>query len=248
MSYLLLVDTAIQGVAVGLTPLKGAAAGDVVWSQIVDAVNDSARLLPLAVDSGLKECGIQPGDVSGIVVTTGPGSFTGLRVGLAYAMGFAAGIEALRGLPTCWLGLSSLVEIAKDCAVHDPRETFLVALAATKTAGYACHLAANNEAQLVPIQVIDGFSHLNVTRLVIVGEWALLDEKWQALSSSHKNIKKISYVEASSLVLKRYAAIGFNSWPAGFAESMPSPNYLRKSTVEEKEKEKDREKNEYRKN
>lgn len=52
------------------------------------------KLLP-AVDSLLREAGLEIGDVERIVVTRGPGSFTGVRIGLATAqgLGFATGAE-----------------------------------------------------------------------------------------------------------------------------------------------------------
>lgn len=57
--------------------------------------------LPAAVDELLATAGLRIGDLKGIGVAIGPGSFTGLRVGLSYAKGLAraAGIP-LAGIPT----------------------------------------------------------------------------------------------------------------------------------------------------
>src|SRR5271167_499151 len=57
--------------------------------------------LPAAVDELIAAAGIRIGDLKGIGVALGPGSFTGLRVGLSYAKGLAgaAGIP-LAGIPT----------------------------------------------------------------------------------------------------------------------------------------------------
>ena len=53
----------------------------------------SQKLLPF-IDEVLKKKGKKPGDLTEIEVNTGPGSFTGLRVGVsvANAMGWALGI------------------------------------------------------------------------------------------------------------------------------------------------------------
>ncbi|MCH9032527.1 MAG: tRNA (adenosine(37)-N6)-threonylcarbamoyltransferase complex dimerization subunit type 1 TsaB [candidate division Zixibacteria bacterium] len=49
----------------------------------------AGRDLASVVSQGLKQCGLDFSILAGISVSTGPGSFTGLRVGLAYAKGLA---------------------------------------------------------------------------------------------------------------------------------------------------------------
>jgi tRNA threonylcarbamoyladenosine biosynthesis protein TsaB len=57
--------------------------------------------LPTAVDNLITEVGIRLAQLKGIGVAVGPGSFTGLRVGLSYAKGLArAGGIPLAGVPT----------------------------------------------------------------------------------------------------------------------------------------------------
>lgn len=57
-------------------------------------------LLP-ALDRTLRELGASPGEVTAVLVGTGPGSYTGLRVGIATALGIARGAGAvLRGVPS----------------------------------------------------------------------------------------------------------------------------------------------------
>ena len=48
----------------------------------------AAHLLP-AIDAALREVGMGPGDLDGLVVGEGPGSFTGIRVAAATAKGLA---------------------------------------------------------------------------------------------------------------------------------------------------------------
>lgn len=237
MSYLLLVDTAIQGVAVGLSPLSGDRAGELTWSEVIDAVGDSARLLPIAVDNGLLQCGIATTDIAGIVITTGPGSFTGLRVGLAYAMGFAAGVESISQTPMRWLGLSSLEVLANYHAKAMDDAAIFVTLAATKTNGYAAYARKNGESpELRTIQVSDDFASHCDDAVIGIGDWPLLEQSWP----KKDKIFKVSSGDACFLTLTCYAELGLSKWPTGFKSSMPAPNYLRKSTVEEKELESQR--------
>lgn len=60
-----------------------------------------------AVDFLLQSTGGGPSDIEGIIVSTGPGSFTGLRVGLAAAKGMA------QALGTPLVGVSSLAALAR---------------------------------------------------------------------------------------------------------------------------------------
>jgi tRNA threonylcarbamoyladenosine biosynthesis protein TsaB len=60
-----------------------------------------ARGLVAAIDRLLSDAGIAPRDLQGIGVTVGPGSFTGVRVGMATGKGIAYGLGiALRGFST----------------------------------------------------------------------------------------------------------------------------------------------------
>jgi len=54
------------------------------------ALGQCATTLLAAVETLLEELGIGLDDLQGLVVSTGPGSFTGIRVGLATAQGLAA--------------------------------------------------------------------------------------------------------------------------------------------------------------
>jgi tRNA threonylcarbamoyladenosine biosynthesis protein TsaB len=69
----------------------------------------SRRLLP-AVEFLLGSLGLRPAEVEGFAVTTGPGSFTGLRVGLSTVQGLALG----SGRPC--LGMSALDVLAARIA------------------------------------------------------------------------------------------------------------------------------------
>ena len=51
----------------------------------------SARLL-VEIDAALERIGRAPRDLTGLVVARGPGSYTGVRVGLSVALGIAAGL------------------------------------------------------------------------------------------------------------------------------------------------------------
>lgn len=70
----------------------------------------SQTLLPMAQEL-LKSCGYEPCQVEAVAVAAGPGSFTGIRIGVAAAKGFAWGKE----LP-CY-GVSTLEAMAQNLGV-----------------------------------------------------------------------------------------------------------------------------------
>ncbi|HLY13080.1 MAG TPA: tRNA (adenosine(37)-N6)-threonylcarbamoyltransferase complex dimerization subunit type 1 TsaB [Candidatus Limnocylindrales bacterium] len=85
-----------------------------------------------AIDGLLTAAGLRPADLGGIVVGTGPGAFTGLRVGLATAKGLAHALGVpIIGVPT---GLALMAGLSGGLAAGDralllpagPRDRVLV--------------------------------------------------------------------------------------------------------------------------
>ena len=72
----------------------------------------SQTLMVMAEDL-MKQCGKAPADVTHVAVAAGPGSFTGVRIGVAAAKGFAWGRE----LPLC--GVSTLQAMALTLGVWE---------------------------------------------------------------------------------------------------------------------------------
>ena len=84
---LLALDTGSPLVSVAL-----ARGGEVVASRSVEQERSSVRLLEM-VREVLEEAGIGVRDLAGIAVLRGPGSFTGLRIGLATTLGLHQALE-----------------------------------------------------------------------------------------------------------------------------------------------------------
>ena len=74
------LDTASDRLSVAVQ----AGVGPVAQRSIRGARRHAASLLPLATEA-LSEIGAHPGDITAVVLADGPGSFTGLRVGAAFA-------------------------------------------------------------------------------------------------------------------------------------------------------------------
>ncbi|MDF9815081.1 tRNA (adenosine(37)-N6)-threonylcarbamoyltransferase complex dimerization subunit type 1 TsaB [Streptomyces sp. SPB162] len=98
-------------------------------STVVDARRHGELLMP-AVDRVLAEAGAAIGDVTGIVVGTGPGPYTGLRVGLVTAAAFG---DAL-GVPVH--GICTLDGIAYAAGLAGVDGPFVVATDARRKEVY----------------------------------------------------------------------------------------------------------------
>lgn len=72
-------------------------------------VNHSVRVMP-AIEQLMKECGVVPADLTKIVVAKGPGSYTGVRIGVTIAKTLAWSLN----IPL--VGVSSLEIIAASTA------------------------------------------------------------------------------------------------------------------------------------
>lgn len=101
----------------------------------------TVELLPRLV-SALAQSGLGPEHLSGIAVTQGPGSFTGLRIGMAAAKGLALA----RGLPLIAIPTLDAVAVAQGrdrrplCAVLQAgRGRICVALYYWKEGGWQVH-------------------------------------------------------------------------------------------------------------
>lgn len=57
------------------------------------AVEKQSVALPVAAEEFLNECGAKWSDITAIGVVVGPGSFTGIRMGIAYAKGLSLGLN-----------------------------------------------------------------------------------------------------------------------------------------------------------
>ena len=82
------------------------------------------------IEATLARSGLSYADLDRIAVTTGPGSFTGVRVGIAAARALALALE----LPT--VGVGSLAAVAFDALQKHATGTAVAALDATRSEVY----------------------------------------------------------------------------------------------------------------
>ncbi|MDK9709287.1 MAG: tRNA (adenosine(37)-N6)-threonylcarbamoyltransferase complex dimerization subunit type 1 TsaB [Desulforhopalus sp.] len=86
--------------------------GEVVAALSITGTLTHSRRLLGAIDWIMTEAGINWQDITGIGVSLGPGSFTGLRIGMATAKGLAAAADKVL------LGVSTLDSLAAKCVTN----------------------------------------------------------------------------------------------------------------------------------
>ena len=105
---ILALETSARAVSVAITEN-----GKVLASAYQDTgLTHSRTLMPLA-ESLLRNVGLSARDMDAFAVAAGPGSFTGIRIGVAAAKGLAFGAER----PT--VGVSTLAAMARNVAFAD---------------------------------------------------------------------------------------------------------------------------------
>jgi tRNA threonylcarbamoyladenosine biosynthesis protein TsaB len=110
---LLAIDTALAACSAAVFDTASAAViGGVVASESVPMVRGHAEALIPLIAKVMEASGLRFRDLDRIVVTTGPGSFTGMRVGIAAARGFGVatkipviGVSTLSAYAAPYLGV-----------------------------------------------------------------------------------------------------------------------------------------------
>lgn len=87
--------------------------GDVAWAETKVIGRGHSEILPVMVAEGLATAGIAVRDLDRIGVVIGPGTFAGIRVGLAFARGLCLG-TGVRAV-----GVTSLKALAAGCEPHE---------------------------------------------------------------------------------------------------------------------------------
>lgn len=106
MALILSIETGTDVCSVAL-----ANDGELMALRESDEGRDHAKKVALFVDELLRETGVQPSDLDAIAVGKGPGSYTGLRIGVSFAKGMCYALN----IPLIAVGsLDALTEVARE--------------------------------------------------------------------------------------------------------------------------------------
>ncbi len=224
---ILALDTATKCSTVALTR------GDVKDGQVLACLSLSSnithsRRLISCVDLLFQETGLNWDDIGGVAIGLGPGSFTGLRIGMAMAKGFAAtaGCDLL--------GVCTLDGIAAGCITD---KQLCVAVDARKKQVYTARYKKTGDQVMERISNVRALSpedlvHELVEPTIIVGDGVEnYGEQWRQLAITEVGIapSHLHSPNASAIGL-----IGEEKRAAGQALEIAgaTPMYVRSSDAE----------------
>lgn len=106
MALILCIETGTDICSVGL-----ARDGEIVSLRESDEGRDHASKVGVFVDELFRQTGITPDEIDAVAVGKGPGSYTGLRIGVSFAKGLCYGLNK----PLIAVGsLDALMEVARE--------------------------------------------------------------------------------------------------------------------------------------
>ena len=216
------IDTATVRGSIAL-----ARAGRLLAEAALEERAPHARELLDRIERLLRDAGLAAADLAGIGVLTGPGSFTGVRIGMATGKGMAWGL----GIPV--LGLSSLLALALAAVARGGAAALCPVLQAGRGELYAA-LFAVEQGGLVrlwedrawrPAELVAGLDE----GTVLVGDGVAA-----ALEAAGAAGRRLGAVEpspslAGAIALRAAATLRPGS---GYAIGSLAPNYIRPTDAE----------------
>lgn len=222
---ILLLDTSIKG---PLLALADAGSGRLLDVEIRHNPQEAAADLPRLVQDLLQRQHKTWNQIEGVIVGTGPGSFTGIKIGLAFVYGLH------RANP----GLGLYASSALGCFARVALEANTWMLPATATHGYFATRSevgvVNLELERISLEVPGQEPHSLVAsgslRIGCLGDWSRLNDVGKRTGILiHSSPTEARAYEMLNAMLQDFIA---NS--CKLSDVLPMPQYLRKSAPEEK--------------
>lgn len=214
MNLVLALDCAVSGLGVAVVR-----DGACLASLREEGRDQAVRLLP-AVASALGDAGVARRELSLIAVTTGPGSFTGVRIGLAAARGLAIGL----GVPLAGVSTTSVL-IAQAARRASASERLAVAAIDSRLGDWFCAIGEGMQSPFAAAAA--GLAdRLRGRSCLVVGPdvGSLVPHLVAAGVDSEAEVACVDPVAVARLGV----AQGVETWRARNAsEGLPRPLYLR---------------------
>ncbi|MEN0054173.1 MAG: tRNA (adenosine(37)-N6)-threonylcarbamoyltransferase complex dimerization subunit type 1 TsaB [Mucilaginibacter sp.] len=205
MSVILQIETATTSCSVAL-----AIDGHISTSKQINERNIHAEVITLFIDELVKTAGITYDDIDAVAVSSGPGSYTGLRIGVSTAKGLCFALNkpliAIETLEAMAYGVLNDQDILVD------KDTLLCPMIDARRMEVYCALFnhAGLKVRATAADIIDEHSFdefLNAQKILFFGDGA---DKCEAILGSHPNAQFLPGFVNSATYLTQKAAEKFN--------------------------------------
>jgi hypothetical protein len=223
-SHVLVLDSSLSGVSMALVTPSSI---EPLWSRINADHMGSAKTIGLAFQDCLQELGGDVSKIAGVSVSVGPGSFTGIKVGLSFVYGLSAAIPNLSYFHDCAIE-QAFIGLCKDSKKNFSQMKALF-VRATRTHGYG--FVPGRGAVLVDASDPRALDLGSIGDFLSMGDWPVLTE------AAHQSGVKMTTIESQvvcSAAIYGMCERAANVFPLEFSNEKPRPNYMRLSTAEEK--------------
>ena len=235
--YILSVDTTAKTASAAVSKAVDGNVFPLCDARLNSTLTHSESILPM-IDFCLKNANVRPGEIDLLAISAGPGSFTGVRIGIATVKGLAFGNEkvkcvAVSSLEALCENVSDVQRAAVICACMDARRNqFYNALFSADGKGNIKRLCEDRavSAEDLYCELSENYSG---RKIVLVGDGALLAYK---LFSSYDGFSqmKIAPVRCDRLLqdASSVARCAYRNIEKSVDAEKLSPVYLRLSQAE----------------
>ena len=200
---------------------------EVVAEQRIDTMHGQAEALLPLVDKVMREAGQAPAALDLVVATVGPGSFTGIRAGLAAARGIALATGARL------LGVTSFDAVAVRAARRDCSETrfLLVALESRREDLYLQFFDPHGDPLREPAAVMPALFRKAVTATIGANSLLIAGDAARRAAAALAHRPDTAVLEDTAPGAVGTLRAGFRLLRLGSTADAPRPLYLRPPDV-----------------
>ncbi|MBP7190488.1 MAG: tRNA (adenosine(37)-N6)-threonylcarbamoyltransferase complex dimerization subunit type 1 TsaB [Rickettsiaceae bacterium] len=182
--------------------------------------NNQAETLLSLIEQTLEKAGLSYSDLDFMAVTTGPGSFTGVRIGLAAA----EGIAAASGVKTIGIGCLEVMNLR--AIEHSRNYDYSIALMnAYRGQIYAQAFLPSGEAfceaEMIDLEKVDSYLSQFAGKIVIVGSGMNLLDRELLIAPNVISLPRFPNPEARNLCRLAFKKASHGNYAA------PFPLYIR---------------------
>lgn len=214
----LCLDTSLAGCVVGLLKPHD----DVFYSDLLKTNRDqAAKLLPI-IQGVLANAGVGFKDIGLIVTTIGPGSFTGLRIGMTTANTLGSSLN----VPV--QGVDTISAMIGSCATAKTTSNYFCVLETKRDDFYCGAMTADFEWIFEPCSL----SYDDAIQKVTEGEYVLCGDAVGRFTSAGLDCVTLPVIERELLNPRSLCDLGLRDFiKNGYKAQRPTPLYLRDADV-----------------